>query len=279
MHDVVIPDHSVSGTGDVTVFLLHGAFGAKEYWLRQIMALTAAGYRVVAWDAPGYGVSPLPADFSIETAARAAKALIESEGTAKNVLLGHSMGGMIAQRCYSYCPEMVHGLVLSATSAAFGKQGGKWQQEFVNARVAPLDQGQTLPDLAPVMVKTMTARGISNSNIDRVVDVIGLMRAETFRAAVMAISQYEGRDVLPMITVPTLVISGAHDLNAAPPAVMEKMASKIAGAEYVCMNDVGHFGWAEDADGFNEILIDFLNRKIGRQAGNSPLPETTPITQ
>ncbi|WP_204114508.1 alpha/beta fold hydrolase [Shimia biformata] len=261
-----IPDHSVSGTGDTTVFLLHGAFGAKEYWLRQIQSLTAAGYRVVAWDAPGYGVSPLPANFTVELAARAAEQLVRAEGTATNILLGHSMGGMIAQRCYSYCSDVIHGLVLSATSAAFGNKGGDWQQEFVRARVAPLDNGMTLPQLAPKMVRAMTANGAGGDNLQRVIDVIGLMREETFRAAIVAISQYEGRDVLPMITVPTLVMSGGHDANAAPPKVMEKMASKIAGSEYVCMEDVGHFGWAEDAEGFNAILLEFLDRKFATQA-------------
>lgn len=266
MTTVRIPDHSVSGTGDITVFLLHGAFGAKEYWLRQIEALTGAGFRVVAWDAPGYGVSPLPVDFSVEAAARAAEALIRAEGTAQNVVLGHSMGGMIAQRCYSYCPELIDGLVLSATSAAFGKSDGDWQQEFVNARVAPLDKGMTLPQLAPKMIGAMIAPGMKGEDIDRVIRVVSLMREETFRAAVYAITQFEGRDILPLIDVPTLCVSGGHDLAAAPPKVMERMASKITGAEYLCMEHVGHFGWAEDADGFNTVLIDFLNRRVKNAA-------------
>ncbi|MCK0151339.1 alpha/beta hydrolase [Marivita sp. S6314] len=267
MANVRLPDHSVSGAGDITVFLLHGAFGAKEYWLRQIEALTNAGYRVVAWDAPGYGVSPLPADFSVETAARAAEALIRAESTERNIVLGHSMGGMIAQRCYSYCPDLIDGLVLSATSAAFGKSDGDWQQQFVNARVAPLDKGMTLPEFAPKMIGAMIAPDMENADIDRVVQVVSGMREETFRAAVYAITQFEGRDVLPTITAPTLCISGAHDLAAAPPKVMEKMAAKIAGSEYHCMEHVGHFGWAEDAEGFNALLLDFLDRRIKGATG------------
>jgi len=262
MSTIRLPDHSVSGSGDITAFLFHGAFGAKEYWLRQIEALTGAGYRVVAWDAPGYGVSPLPADFSVESAAHAGEALIRAEGTAQNVVLGHSMGGMIAQRTYSYCPERIDGLILSATSAAFGKSDGDWQQQFVNARVAPLDKGMTLPELAPKMIGAMIAPGMKGTDIDRVVRVVSDMREETFRAAVYAITQFEGRDVLPLIDVPTLVISGGHDLAAAPPKVMEKMASKINGAEYHCMEHVGHFGWAEDAEGFNALLLDFLEREV-----------------
>ena len=141
-----LPDHSVTGDGDVTVFMLHGAFGAKEYWRNQIKALSDAGYRVVAWDAPGYGVSPLPADFSVQTAAEACARLIDAQGGDRNVLLGHSMGGMIAQRAFDLRTDRIDGLILSATSAAFGRSEGEWQQAFVRDRVAPLDAGQTIPE-------------------------------------------------------------------------------------------------------------------------------------
>jgi pimeloyl-ACP methyl ester carboxylesterase len=69
-------------TGPVTVVLLHGAFGAKDYWQPQLRASVAAGYRVLAWDAPGYGLSPLPSPFGIDEAARALLALLEVAGGA-----------------------------------------------------------------------------------------------------------------------------------------------------------------------------------------------------
>ena len=49
-----LPDYTVTGEGKVTVFLLHGIYGSKEYWRYQTERLVARGYRVVAWDAPGY---------------------------------------------------------------------------------------------------------------------------------------------------------------------------------------------------------------------------------
>lgn len=257
-----LPDYSVTGRGDVTVFLLHGAFGAKEYWRSQIAALSDAGYRVIAWDAPGYGVSSLPADFSVETAAEACARLIDHEGGGRNVLMGHSMGGMIAQRAFDYRTDRIHGLILSATSAAFGRSEGEWQQAFVRDRVAPLDAGQTIPQYAPKMLRGMMAKGAGGPGVDLMIDVVSQMRAETFRAAIQAITQFDGRDVLPKLaTRPVLCIAGEHDLSAAPPAVMEKLAAKIGG-EFVCMADVGHFGWAEAPEAFNALMLDFLERRI-----------------
>lgn len=255
-----LPDHSVTGAGDVTVFLLHGAFGAKEYWRSQIGALSAAGYRVVAWDCPGYGFSPLPDDFGVEACAEACAGLIDHAGGETNILLGHSMGGMIAQRAFDYRTDRVAGLVLSATSAAFGKPDGDWQQAFVRDRVAPLDAGQTLAQYAPGMLRAMMAPGANSPETELVIDVVSQMREETFRAAISAITQFDGRDILPkMAAVPVICIAGGHDLTAAPPPVMEKLAGKIGG-EFVCLDDAGHFAWAEKPADFNAVLLDFLGR-------------------
>jgi 3-oxoadipate enol-lactonase len=260
-----LPDYSVHGRGDTTVFLLHGAFGAKEYWRSQIQALTQVGYRVVAWDAPGYGISPLPKVLNVETAAERCVALISAQGSDKNVVLGHSMGGMIAQRAFDYAPELVHALILSATSAAFGGKGGEWQKAFVKDRVAPLDAGQTIPEYAPKMLQKMMHPGASGETVDLVISTVSLMREETFRAAIQAVSEFEGRDIIVKMNqyqLPVQCIAGELDLSAAPPAVMEKLASKITGADYACISGVGHFAWAEAPNEFNTIVLDFLERRI-----------------
>jgi len=259
-----IPDHSVTGSGDTTVFLLHGAFGAKDYWRAQIHALVGAGYRVVAWDAPGYGLSPLPEPFGIEPLARSLGALLDRAGSRRNILLGHSMGGMIAQRAYDFFPDRVHGLALSATSASFGKADGDWQKQFVRDRIAPLDAGKSIAQYAREFLPAMMAPGARGPEVDLVVATVSGMSEATFRRAIVAITEYEGRSVLPAIDVPTLVVSGELDTTA-PAQVMEKMAAKIRGAEYVCMEGAGHFGWAEQPARFNGILLDFLGRHFRQQ--------------
>jgi len=258
----ILPDYSVTGEGPVTLFLLHGAFGAKEYWRNQLQTFSERGLRIVAWDAPGYGVSPLPDGFSVERAAEALTHLIARERTETNLVLGHSMGGMVAIRTYGMMPEAIHGLILSATSAAFGRPEGDWQRAFVRDRVAPLDAGRSLADYAPEMLRTMFAPGAAHPATDLVIRVVSQMKPETFRAAIEAVSRFDAREVLPHISVPTLCIAGGHDLSAAPPKVMERLTTKIAQGEYRCMDHVGHFGWAEDPDGFNREILDFLTRRI-----------------
>lgn len=262
MNPVALPDYSLTQPhgrpSGVTVCLLHGAFGAKDYWRDQVAALVAAGHRVLAWDAPGYGLSALPPDFGIEHCAQALTRLLREQGGACNVLLGHSMGGMIAQRAWVHAPELIQGYVLSATSAAFGQPDGNWQREFVRQRVAPLDAGKSLPEHAPDMLRAMMAPGSAGPAIERLIATVSQMREATFRAAVSAIASYEGRALLPTMNIPVLCVAGALD-RTAPAEVMAKMASKLPQAQLVVLPDVGHFGWAEDAPAFNRTLLEFLS--------------------
>lgn len=257
-----LPDFSVTGEGPITMFLLHGAFGAKEYWRNQLRDFSDRGLRIVAWDAPGYGVSPLPEGFSVELAAEALVRLIDREGSACNVVLGHSFGGMVAIRATGMVPDRVQALVLSATSAAFGRSDGDWQQDFIRARVAPLDQGRQIEEFAPAMLGSMFAPGSTHPATRLVIDVVCQMRPETFRAAIAAVAQFDAREVLSRLTMPVLCLAGGHDLSAAPPRVMERLAQKLAQGEFQCMENVGHFGWAEDPDGFNDRVLDFLTRRL-----------------
>jgi pimeloyl-ACP methyl ester carboxylesterase len=265
MSTVTLPDysvhHPVGADRGLTVVLLHGAFGAKEYWRGQVQALVQAGYRVLAWDAPGYGLSKLPQPLTIDHGARALALLLAKEGGARNVVMGHSMGGMIAQQAWRYARDRIHGYVFSATSASFGSPDGAWQQEFVRARVAPLDAGRTIPEHAPKMLRSMMAPGAQGPGVDLVIGTVSQMREETFRAAVQAIVGFEARDLLPQYDVPVLCVAGELDTTAAP-AVMEKMAAKIAHAQYLCHSGVGHFAWAEQSDVFNGALLDFLARRF-----------------
>ena len=62
---MALPDYQLSNdAGKVTVYLLHGIYGAKEYWRPTIGRLIEHGYRVVAGEAPGYGQTALPAQMS-----------------------------------------------------------------------------------------------------------------------------------------------------------------------------------------------------------------------
>jgi 3-oxoadipate enol-lactonase len=259
------PDHLVAGDGSTTVFLLHGGYGSKDYWRPQIETLVSSGYRVVAWDAPGYGISPLPDRFSIESLAEACVRLIDKVGTGHNVVFGHSMGGLIAPKIWELAPDRVHGLVLSATLASLQQGGKDFADDFLEKRLAPLEGLTTLAAAATPLVKSMFAPGASGPLAELVIDVAATTPVPTFRAAMYAIQAWDGTPLLPRLRVPTLCIAGRHD-PVGKPAEMQKMALAIAGAQFSVIENAGHYAWAEQPEAFNRVLLDFLNQRMREAA-------------
>jgi pimeloyl-ACP methyl ester carboxylesterase len=259
MRSYRLPDYMVSGESDTTLFMLHGAYGSKEYFRYTIQRFVQAGYRVVACDAPGYGISEVPESLSIPGMAEMVNRLIDATGTRRNVLLGHSMGGMVAQKVADQQPGRLAALVLSATAHTFNHSGLQWQQDFMRTRVAPLTQGKAIADYAPALLRTMMGPGAEGPEIDHALYNIRLMRGETFQKAIQAIAQYLEDDVPARLTMPVLCIAGELDLTC-PASVMQKMAAMMPRGEFHEMKGVGHYGWGERPDEYHGVVHAFLAR-------------------
>lgn len=256
---MTIPKFTEQGAGDTAIFILHGVGGGLQAWAQTLPALAAHGYRAIAWDAPGYGGSALVEPYTTGELARVLHKLIAHVGARRNVVLGHSMGGMIAQEAVALEPAPIDGLILFATSPAFGKPGGDWQQQFLQSRFAPLDAGAGVAGLAPELVRGMFGPGASGADMAAAAKVMSDVPEATYRAALSAIVSFNRLDNLPHIHVPTLCLACELDKNAAP-AVMEKMAARIPAAEYVCLPGLGHLGNLEQPDAFNAAVLKFLNQ-------------------
>src|SRR5450432_251898 len=115
-----VPYFVEAGSGDVTVLMLHGIGGGRDAFAHQMRPLADAGFHAVAWDMPGYGHSAIADPYSFETLADECIELIDVLAPERLVLLGHSMGGMVAQEVAARVPERIEGLALAGTSAAFG---------------------------------------------------------------------------------------------------------------------------------------------------------------
>ena len=259
------------------VLLLHGIGGGRQAWgdadQATGAALAAAGFTVLAVDFPGYGLSSRIEPFDLAGLACKVVALVDSSGLGPAVLVGHSMGGMVAQEVAATAPQAVAGLVLASTSPAFGKPGGDWQTEFLRSRCAPLDAGLGMAGLATLLVPTMVAPSTAAGSLAAAIPAaipagiaaamaaaMAMMAAvpeATYRSAVAALVSFDRRANLPLITVPTLVITGEHDRTAAP-EVARRMAERIAGAQAVVVPGAGHLLPIEQPQAFHAAVLAFL---------------------
>jgi pimeloyl-ACP methyl ester carboxylesterase len=257
-----LPDYTVTGDGKVTVFLLHGIYGSKEYWRYQTERLVARGYRVVAWDAPGYGLSPLPDPFSFDVVAEAGARLIRALGTERNVLHGHSMGGQITPRIRLKVPDLVHGIVISSTIGYFANRTKEEQEEFVRKRTAPPPPGTDPVTANMMVVNSMLGPTSAGPEVELVRQWASRTPPETVKAAVKAVQAYPEADAVSgfrAISVPALLVAGEVD-QVGHPAGMRRVADMIAGCQFAVVSGSGHYPWAENPTEFNRAFFAFLDR-------------------
>lgn len=248
--------------GRPTVLMLHGVGGGRLAWdvSGTGAALAAAGFTALAADFPGYGLSAPVQPYDLAGMAGAViDTLAQRAGRQPGpvVLVGHSMGGMVAQEVVARAPQLVHSLVLAGTSPAFGKPGGDWQQAFLQSRFAPLDAGLGMAGLAAQLVPAMVAPCTAPAAIAAAQAMMAGVPEATYRAAVAALVAFDRRANLPNIGMPTLVITGEHDRTAAP-EVARKMAERIPGAACHILPGAGHLLNIEQPAAFNTALLQFL---------------------
>ena len=249
-----------------TVVFLHGVGGGKKGFQPSVELFASQGYRALAWDMPGYGDSQLEGTLSFEYLALSLEKLLDAADVQKAILVGHSMGGMVALQAWTHCPLRIAGMVIAASSPAFGQQDGDFQKQFVAQRLAPLDAGKSMAQVADKLIPNMVSPHALPSGAALSDYPAGLALAHacmsavppsTYRAAIQALVKFEQRAALPSISVPTLCLAGEYD-KTAPPEVLRRMAQKIPHAEYECIPGVGHLMNFEQEASFHALVLKFI---------------------
>lgn len=252
-----VPHWIEQGEGRRALVFLHGIGGNCHNFDWQLPAF-ARRWRALAWDMPGYGGSALEGEMTWSILADALVRLFDHLEIDAATIVGHSMGGMVAQEFALTHPERVSGMVLSATSAAFGSADGEFQKRFLAERLSPLDRGLTPADLAPEVMPAMFKDHATAEAVERAVASMAAIPAATYRAALHCLVSFDRRDELGRIACPTLVLAGEKDTTA-PPKGMRRMAEGIPGARYRVIDGVGHLANLERPDAFNAAIADFLD--------------------
>lgn len=256
-----VPAFKAMGDGPALVFL-HGVGGNQDSFDDQLRAFSPS-WRAVAWDMPGYGKSPLPERITWEGLAAALVALLDHLGAPRAVIVGHSMGGMVAQELSARHPGRLAALVLYATTSAFGGGDGSFTKQFLAERLAPLERGLAPADIAEDLVRGMLAPGSPPEALRRAAATMATVTPAGYRASLECLVTFDRRADLERIACPTLVLSASAD-KLAPAKTMARMAEKIPGARLTCLDGLGHLAHLEAPERFDAALADFLGTLDGR---------------
>lgn len=260
--------HYIDEGSGPAVILIHGFAGSTFSWRRVLPGLAPA-HRVVALDLPGFGFSDRdPArDYGQRAQAERVVALMDLLGIQRATLIGHSMGGAIAERVAAGHPDRVERLVLVAAVNA----GEASRAPGRGMAAGPMFALIGVVQRSPSAMYTLGRRALARMVHDRAHATEEVMRGYIdpllLPGTVAAVRKMAAanRDEAPVdlaaITAPTLVLSGASDA-AIPPERGEALAAAIPGARHVTIPEAGHLIAEERPEAFLEEVLAFLHEPV-----------------
>lgn len=246
-----------AGSGPDLV-LLHGLAGNSLTWEEQFNVFTR-GWRVTAWDAPGYGESD-PVLPSVDSYAASLEALVAALDLAPFVLLGHSMGGVVAGRFAAAYPDRLRALVLSCTLLGRRQPAGSPLAESYRARLADLE---TLPaeEYGRRRAEAMAAPGCDPEPLERLAAIAAETRRDGLEGAMRVIAEADNSTALAGLALPVLVLIGELDRTATAEltgAVVDSLRGGPARVETAVLPGVGHAPYLENPGSYNGAIGAFL---------------------
>jgi pimeloyl-ACP methyl ester carboxylesterase len=253
-----------AGAGGRPLLLIHGIAGGRDAFTPVIPALVTAGWHVVAPDNRGHGDSDHPPgedDYSLEIFAADMIGLLDALEWERTAVLGHSMGGAIAQVLAVTAPERVERLVLldttgagvdadpavmMAAAAVARKDGMDRLVELMDQQGDPL--GSPAARRAEATIPGYAERGARTTRASSAAMFATMM--DYFAAG------HDRSSALAALSCPTLVAVGEEDTVMWGPS--HRLAEVIPGARLAVIPDAGHNPTFENPDALLAVLLPFL---------------------
>ena len=241
------------GEGPPLVFL-HGINIHSGIWGYQFDHF-AKSYRVIAWDAPSYGGSA-PREAEVGVYAGALNELLGALGVETAILVGHSMGGIIAGGVACRYPERIKALVVSCTHTGAAKPKGqplldRYQQRIdERGKYEPLDYGR-------LQAAKMTTDATPKELTEGIAVIVSETSGESFANNARMGQEADNRDGLKRLEAPTMIINGAGD-RLGPSDGQKTLLATLPNAHQIVFEQCGHSPYLEDPAAYNAALETFF---------------------
>jgi pimeloyl-ACP methyl ester carboxylesterase len=245
-----------AGNGPALILLHGGANTNSRMWKPQVAGLSE-NFTVIAWDAPGAGLSDDPPEgFKMDNWADHLAGFLDSIGHKKAHVLGLSWGAVLAQVFYQRHPNYVLSLVLCG---AYTGWKSSLSDSIANERLAAALHDITLPP--KVFASKYLPSMFSDSAPQDVKEELSNIISSNFhpigcRLIFMTMVEVDTKALLPRIKVPTLLIWGEADKRS-PLSVAHQFHGAIPNSKLEILSHAGHVSNMENPGEFNKIVKDF----------------------
>ena len=240
------------GSAELALVFLHYYGGSSRTWDKVADALPDR-YRIVATDHRGWGDSDAPANgYRIADLANDAEGVIDALGLKRYVLVGHSMGGKVAQLMASRRPRGLEGLVLVAPSPPTAMLLSAAERATLRGAY------QSRESVEFVIDHVLTARSLDAACREQVIED-SLKAAPQAKAAWPDVAMAE--DIcaaVESIDVPTLVISGERDQVDRVATLEAELLPRIPHAAMYILPDTGHLSPLEAPAEVAQTIASFV---------------------
>ena len=230
-------------------------------WDRPVIDELSKHFKTIIFDNRGVGRSDkLDGDLSVELMAADVLGLMNILNIKQAHILGHSLGGMIAQELALSNPERIKKLVLCSTSCGGSKaEPPSVETQSLLGRLAK--KGHTKLLVKKAMPHTFSKKFIDENPrfIEKKINDFLIIPTEptTFQAQMTAWMRYNSSRKLKNLEIPTLIMQGIQDMMV-PPSNSELLAEKLPNAEVVYFDSAAHMIHLEEPDKFYDVLLKFL---------------------
>jgi 3-oxoadipate enol-lactonase len=253
--------HELVGPADADVLVLSSSIGTTSAsWDAQLPAF-AERFRVLRYDHPGHGGSPVEHDLTVEGMADDVLALLDRLEIERVSWCGLSLGGMVGMALALQAPERLDRLVLACTAAHLGPPE-QWEKR------AAIVLADGLEAIADAVLERWFSPGFRSEHADTVEHFRELLVATSqdgYAACCGALARWDARERVRAIVAPTLVVVGDLD----PATTLEHaglMAREISGARIVTIADAAHLANVEAPEAFAQAVLDHVSvpEEVGR---------------
>lgn len=246
------------GESNKALLLIHGYLEAIESW-DSFIPLLSASTRVIAIDLPGHGLSPTPSEgLTMEFWAQTVAEVLRVMKVDEAVVVGHSMGGYVAQEVLHQAAPSVKGVVL-LHSSLIPDTDHKRENRTRQIEVVQKGRKELLKGVIPNRFAEHN-RKLHAETIEEIRELVVITEDEGIVGALESMnSRKELTQQIRESRTPLLSIYGRHDDYIDPQAAQE-CAATFPNMEVVWLEQSGHMGFIEEPEACAEAILEFTSK-------------------